>query len=148
MPEGEQKYVQKTADLFNIIRKYNLGSEALEDTFEKAKGLSQKVKATIAKHGTDGNGKVAKRWNKLSTERRNLMVKELHTAAPWLEEFEDDWACEWVLSKGINQRTSNGSHSSYREKEQERKRRLAQAIFNLEVLIETGKFSIATCIWS
>jgi hypothetical protein len=139
VPETEKKHIQKNAELLSIVRKFNLGDEAIEDTFDKAKGLSRKVKAIITKFGTNRNGNVVKRWNRMSTEQRNVMVKELHMSASWLKQFEDDWCCEWILSKGINQRATDRNRSSYKKKEQERGEQLAAAAAP-EVSTETGEF--------
>jgi hypothetical protein len=66
------------------------------------------------------------------------MVKELITAASWLQRFEDDWCAEWFLVKGVNMRCTEYNRS--RNQEKERNRQLARVAALSEDPIEMGKF--------
>jgi hypothetical protein len=128
VPVNEKAHIRKNAQLFDIALKYELGDIAEADTFDNARGLSRKVKTVIAKYAINCDGKISKRWNRMSSQQRSLMVKALHAAVPWLKSFEDDWASEWLLSKGVNQRVTDCSRASYKQKEKERFDRLAKKI--------------------
>lgn len=96
--------MKKGTDLYNVICKYNFGNDAVLDTSYGAKVLHRKVKAIITKYAVDESGNVSRRWPKLSTQTRGLMIKDLTSKARWLSRFEDDWAAEWILCKAVNQR--------------------------------------------
>lgn len=104
IPSSDAPYVKNGTDLHNLILKYNFGNDAVVDTSLGAKILHRKVKATISKYAIDKSGKVSRRWPKLPTQTRGLMIKDLISNACWLGQFEDDWAAEWILRKAVDQR--------------------------------------------
>jgi hypothetical protein len=122
----EKAHIRKNGDLFEIASKYELGDIAKADTFENARRLGRKVKTVIARHAVNCDGKVTKRWRRMSSQQRSLMVQALHSAAPWLKMFEDDWASEWLLSKAVNQRVTEYNRASYKRKEKDAFDRLAK----------------------
>ena len=82
--------MKKGTDLYNVVCKHNFGNDAMLDTSYGAKFLHRKVKAIITKHAVDESGNVSRRWPKLSTQTRGLMIKDLTSKARWLGRFEDD----------------------------------------------------------
>ena len=104
IPSSEARYVKKGTDLYSVICKYNFGNNAMLDTTYRAKILYRKVKTTISKYAVDESGKVSRRWLKLSTQTRSLMIKDLINKARWLSQFENSWAVEWILRKAVDQR--------------------------------------------
>jgi hypothetical protein len=112
----EKAHTHKNAQLFDVVTKYELGDIAEAETFGNARVLGRKVKTVIAKYAVSCDGKVGERWNRMPSQQRSL-IKALHAAAPWLRAFEDDWASEWLLSKGVNQRVTDCNRATYKEKE-------------------------------
>jgi hypothetical protein len=61
VPESEQTNLRTNADLIEIVRRFKLGNDAMKDSFDKAKGMTRKVKVVIAKYAVDRDGNVRKR---------------------------------------------------------------------------------------
>ena len=91
-------------DLHHLVRKYNFGDKAVLDTSYRAKILHRNVRTTISEYAVGESGKVSRRWPKLPTQTRGLMVEDLISRARWLSQFGDDWAAEWIHHKAVDQR--------------------------------------------
>lgn len=126
VPILEKRNTRALVNLFNLTNRYHLGDQARLDTVDGAKGLSRKVKAVIGRYAVAADGKVAVRWSHISCHDRWTMIKVLNSGATWLENFENHWLSEWVLSKGVNQRVTDTTRASYKRRE-EKRRNLATA---------------------
>lgn len=116
VPRTESANVSNGTDLYRLVCKYKLGDAALADTNYKAKLLFRKVKVVINKFAVDPDGRVSKRWTRQPIEVRYRMLKELTKNACWLSRFEDNWAAEWLLSKGVNQRKVDAGRKTANQK--------------------------------
>jgi hypothetical protein len=116
IPRTESANVSNGTDLHRLVCKYKLGDAALADTDYKAKLLFRKVKVVINKFAVDPDGRVSKRWARQPIEVRYRMLKELTKNVCWLSRFEENWAAEWLLSKGVNQRKVDAGRKTANQK--------------------------------
>lgn len=126
VPRTEKTSTKKHADFFDLVARYDLGEMAFADTFGGASGLWRKVRTVVGKVGVGLDGEVTVRWAKTSLAKKVSMVSLLHKAAPWLAGFENFWGAEWLLSKAINQRVTDGNRAANKRRRDEMMAQLAQ----------------------
>jgi hypothetical protein len=128
VPFKERNNVNKPADLYDVVLRYDLGDVAIADTENEAKLLRKKLTTVINRHAVDDTGKVLSRWRKQPVTLRSNMVRNLIRGASWLEKFEGDWAPEWLLARRVDMKHSEGQRKILRNKEKSYK--LATALFS------------------
>ena len=104
VPIGRKKGVSSFADLNNIIIEFKLGEDATLDMGDRAFALRRKVKPIIFRYAADSEGQFRTTWCKLGIERRSRMAQELTRSTPWLTEFEDGWATDFIFNKILSQK--------------------------------------------
>ncbi len=104
VPLSRRKDVSNGTDLHALVREYNLGDDAFEDTRDRCLVLHRMIKVVIARFALDSDANVVGRWRTLPLRLKTRMIRQLQSTAPWLERFEGDWAAEWILAKCVNQR--------------------------------------------
>ena len=103
----ELKNVKNADNLHHLVQQKQLGADALADTNEGCKNLFAKARRAVCLFGTDEQGAYNVRWKKLSLRKKLQMSETLVCSSPWLKNFEEEWADEWLLQKFVDQRVVN-----------------------------------------
>ena len=127
VPLSEKSKIKKGGDFLDLVVKYGHGEEAFADTFGGATKLKNKVRTVIGKVAVGLDGKPTVRWAKIPLAKKLAIISMLHKAAPWLKNFDDCWAAEWLLSRAINQRVTNENRAPKKRRHDEMIMQLAQS---------------------
>jgi hypothetical protein len=121
VPATKKRSLTKFEDLLSIARDYNLGNEARRDLSAKGEGIIRKAKPALFRHATE-HGVFSKTWAELSNDRRARVTREMNKLAPWLLNFEETWATEWVAKRLVNQRVYDQRRPAVKRCQTERTR--------------------------
>jgi hypothetical protein len=127
VPLSEKSKIKKGGDFLDLVVKYGHGEEAFADTFGGATKLKNKVRTVIGKVAVGLDGKATVRWAKIPLAKKLAIISMLRKAAPWLKNFDDCWAAEWLLSRAINQRVTNENRAPKKRRHDEMILQLAQS---------------------
>jgi hypothetical protein len=126
VPKSEKAKVKRNGDFFDLVVRYNLGEQAFADTFGGAAELWRKVLSVVGKVAVGLDGRVTVRWAKVTHAGKLHMINLLQKGAPWLKAFQNSWGAEWLLSKAINQRVTDGNRGTNKRRREEMVSQLAQ----------------------
>jgi hypothetical protein len=130
VPLSKKKNIAKFDNLLFLAREYDLGDEARLDLCARGERLIRKIKPIIVRHAADEDGAFRKTWKDLSTTRCGITAQSVHKVAPWLLNFEENWATDWILKRLIDQRVHDRNRAKARRKEEDRDRQRLTELAN------------------